>query len=24
VEGETQFTDEAVDWIDTVANDDES
>jgi hypothetical protein len=24
VEGETQFTDEAVDWIETVANDDES
>ena len=24
VEGETQFTDESVDWIDTVANDDES
>jgi hypothetical protein len=24
VEGETQLTDEAVDWIETVANDDES
>ena len=24
VEGETQLTDEAVDWIETVTNDDES
>jgi hypothetical protein len=24
VEGETQLTDEAVDWIETVANDDEN